>query len=117
MTKTRRVQQISGWLIVIIGLVHLTVTFIAFGRLSLSALWFAGSGFALLIIGGLNVVLSGLDDEMFGRLRTLRFLALMSDLGGVFLGLTFTGLTAGTEPQGPILTALFAVVAIAQMRR
>ena len=112
-----KVQRGAGWTIVVIAFVHLAVTFIDYDALSLAALWFVGSGFALLLIGGLNVVTAHLGDELQSRLRALRVLTLVANACGVALGGLFIALTSGTQPQGPVLVVLFGVSAICQLQR
>jgi hypothetical protein len=112
-----RAQAIAGWVIVAIAFVHFAVTFIDYDAPSLRALWFVGSGFALLLIGGLNVVTGGLTDERFVDLRDLRLLTLTSDVCGIVLGALYVLLTHGTQPQGPVLVLLFAVTAALQLKR
>jgi hypothetical protein len=114
---TRNVQRSAGWVIGLISLVHLLVTFADYDELSLRAIWFVGSGFALLLIGGLNIITAGLDDSSFSSLRALRALTLVANACGVALGSLFVILTSGRQPQGPILVLLFAIAAGAQLRR
>ena len=117
MTGARCVQRIAGWIIVAISFVHLGVTFVDYDQPSLRALWFAGSGFSLLLIGGLNVITAGLTDDEARGLKGLRVLTLVSDSCGVVLGTGFIVLTGGSQPQGPILVALFLVAGTSQLRR
>jgi hypothetical protein len=117
MTRAARVQHIAGWIIMVIGFVHLGVTFVDYDSLSMRALWFVGSGFALLLIGGLNVISATLPEQHFRELRSIRFLTLVSDACGLTLGLLFVALTSASQPQGPILVALFFIAALAQLSR
>jgi hypothetical protein len=117
MTRSQRTQSVAGRIILATSVVHLSVTFVDYDQLSLRALWFVGSGFALLLIGGLNVITSGLEKEVFEALRGLRYLTLVSDACGVALGGLFIALTGAAEPQGPVLVLLFLTAGIAQLRR
>jgi MYXO-CTERM domain-containing protein len=112
-----KVQRVCGWIIGVISVIHLIVTFVDYDELSLRAMWFVGSGFALLLIGGLNVITAGLDDAQFTALRGLRALTLLSDFCGLTLGSLFVVLTSGSQPQGHALVALFAIAGGAQLRR
>ena len=49
-------DQITGWLIVGLGLVHCCVTTVFFKHFSINALWFFGSGLALVVVGALNLL-------------------------------------------------------------
>ncbi len=100
-----------------IAFVHLAVTFIDYDRLSLQSLWFVGSGFALLLIGGLNVITARVDPAAFDQLRSLRMLTLIADGCGVSLGGLYVVLTNGSQPQGPVLVVLFLIASISQLRR
>ena len=117
MNRAQRVQRIAGWIMVVIAFIHLAVTFIDYDRLSLRALWFVGSGFALLLIGGLNVITSQLPSQPFAELKGLRSLTLVADLCGVSLGVLYVVLTSGRQPQGPVLVLLFALAGICQLQR
>lgn len=117
MARGQQVQRIAGWVIVAISFVHFAVTFVDYDALSLRAMWFVGSGFALLLIGGLNVVTSTLPPAVFAELRSLRTLTLLANGCGVALGVLYVILTRGTQPQGPVLVILFVVAAISQRRR
>lgn len=111
-----QVQRICGWIIVAVSLAHVGVTFIDYDRLSLSALWFVGSGFAVLLIGGLNVITSGFSRATVAELRSLRILTLVANSCGVSLGLLYAIVTGGSQPQGPVLVVLFVVAGAAQLR-
>lgn len=80
-------------------------------------MWFVGSGFAVLLIGGLNVVTANLEQRTFAEVRGLRTLTLIADACGLALGLIHVLLTRGKQPQGPVLVALFVVAAFGQLRR
>ncbi len=117
MNRAQQVQRTAGWIIVAIAFIHLAVTFVDYDRLSLRALWFVGSGFALVLIGGLNVITSQLPAQSFMELKGLRSLTLVADLCGVVLGVLYVVLTSGSQPQGPILVLLFALAGICQLQR
>lgn len=117
MTRAAQVQLIAGWVTVVISFVHFGVTFIDYDHLSLGALWFIGSGFALLLIGGLNVITASLSPTLFSELRGLRTLTLVADACGCTLGSVYVVLTNGTQPQGPVLVILFLTAAVSQLCR
>ena len=115
--QRRSVQRTAGFIIVAVGLIHLAVTFIDYDEVSLPALWFVGSGFSLLLIGGLNLIVSTLSTERFVELKSLRWLTVFSNLCGVTLGSLYVVLTNGSQPQGPILVLLFAIGIGSQLAR
>lgn len=115
--QTSKSQQYIGWSIVAISLVHFAVTFIDYDALSLRALWFVGSGFGLLLIGGLNVITGRLPLSQFAQMGELRALTLVADGCGVALGGLFVYMTSGSQPQGPVLVLLFGAAALIQLRR
>ncbi|MDB4917905.1 MAG: hypothetical protein JWM95_5549 [Gemmatimonadetes bacterium] len=117
MSREARLQRVAGWAIVLIAFIHLAVTFIDYDTPSLRALWFVGSGFALLLIGGLNLVSAQLNDDALRDVRGVRVLTLVADGCGIVLGLGYVWLTGGTQPQGPVLVALFFAAAGAQLAR
>lgn len=46
--------KIASWLLAILGGIHLSMTHVFYGKLSVSALWFAGTGLSLVFLGLLN---------------------------------------------------------------
>ena len=48
----------AAWLSVALGAVHVLYTFALYGRLTLGAFWFAGSGFAIMFAGFVNLLLN-----------------------------------------------------------
>jgi hypothetical protein len=62
MVKT--LHTVSSYLLVGLGVVHTALTPVFYGRLSPGAMWFAGSGLAMISVGFLNVAFGrgvGLD--------------------------------------------------------
>ena len=95
-----RLATAAGWLAVLIGLVHLAVTASAFDRPSLAALWFAGSGLAVVLIGALTLLSRGAP-------ASVRRVAVGANTAGLGLAVGFSVLTGWGEPQGPILAVVF----------
>ena len=54
----RTLHMISSVLLVALGVVHTALTPMFYGRFTLGALWFAGSGLAMIFAGLLNLTLS-----------------------------------------------------------
>lgn len=92
----------SGWLTIAIGIAHLLVGVASSSRLSQGFLWFEGSGIAVILIGGLTVLV---------RRRTadtaLYRFTLAANAVGIALGLVFCIITEWREPQGIALIVLF----------
>ena len=99
----RNVARAAGALVVLVGVVHLAVGVAQYEWPSFDALWFEGSGIALLLMGALTV-LAG-SDRAWGALRAL---ALAGNVAGLAFAVLFGVLSDWREPQGPVLIALFA---------
>ena len=89
----------SGGATVLVGMLHVALTACIYRDLSVDALWFAGSGIAVMLIGALTILAE--------YARPVRWTALAANGAGIGLGVAFTVLTRSTEPQGPVLVALF----------
>ena len=104
--------NLPGWIISILlialGAVHTALTPVFYGRFTLNALWFAGSGLAMLFVGFLNIALS----RDVGRDRLIRILCYVANLLTVFFG--FLMVTQNREPQvifGFVLIVLMTTTA------
>lgn len=106
-----RVLSVAGSLTVAVGVLHLGVAVAQYGAPSLDALWFAGSGLAVVLIG----VLSLLARAAPGHAATRRA-AVGANVAGLALAAGFGALTSWHEPQGPALVALFLVGAAGAQR-
>ncbi len=104
MTKrvVRRLLGVAGWLIVAAGVVHLGVAGAQYHALSFDALWFAGSGLAVVLIGVLTLLARSVPE-----LAGVRWAAAGANVAGLALAVAFGALTGWREPQGPVLVALF----------
>src|SRR5215208_5753329 len=102
----------TGAITVLIGVLHLIVGFRSYDRLDFDALWFAGSGLAVLLIGALTML--GCSRHAWG---SLRLTAVVANLLGLTLAVGFGALTRWREPQGPILSLLFAAGACGMLAR
>src|SRR5215212_8376786 len=104
----RTLHKISSVLLIALGAVHTALTPVFYGRFSLNALWFAGSGLAMLFVGFLNIALS----RDIGRDRLVRVLCYVANLLTVFFG--FLMVTQDREPQvilGLVLIVLMTTTA------
>ncbi len=99
---TRRLLGVAGWLTVTVGVLHLGVALVQYDTLSLDALWFAGSGLAVVLIG-MFTLLARPPLASAG----VRWAAAGANVAGLALAMAFSALTHWREPQGPVLVALF----------
>ena len=98
--------KICSWLIVALGCAHLAFTFRDYDRFSLDAMWFAGSGLALVFAGFLNVA----HLRAGGRDPAVRALTLLTD---ALCALLFVAaLSLMRQPQVFVGVALFALAAV-----
>jgi len=74
---------------------------------TLAALWFHGSGMALMLIGALTTLAA--SERAW---RTLGGVAVVANLLGLTLAVTFGDMTRWNAPQGPALIALFVAGAL-----
>ena len=102
MLKT--LHKISSALLTALGVVHTALTPVFYGRFSQGALWFAGSGLAIIFVGLLNLTL-GRDA---GRDRVVRVYCYAANLLTLFFG--FLIVILDQEPQ-----VLFGFVLIVLM--
>ena len=99
------VHKISSYLFIVLGIIHTSVTPLIIGRFSLNALWFAGSGLAMLFAGFLNIVLSrsiGQDD------RFVRILCYITNITILVFGATIIKVLR--EPQAIIGLLLIVIM-------
>jgi hypothetical protein len=100
----RLILRFSGGAALLIGVVHLLVGWGSYEQLTFDALWFGGSGLAVILIGTLSLLCS--SDRAWRALATA---ALAANLGGLALAAAFGVLSDWSQPQGPILGAIFLV--------
>jgi MFS-type transporter involved in bile tolerance (Atg22 family) len=99
---------ISSLLLTALGTVHTVLTPVFYGRFSLSALWFAGSGLTMIFLGFLNIALS----RAIGRDRLVQILCHVANLITTVFGILLV--TVDSEPQvifGLVLIVLMTVTA------
>jgi asparagine N-glycosylation enzyme membrane subunit Stt3 len=107
MTPLRRLALAAGILTALVGVVHAGVGLSQYTWPSFDALWFQGSGIALLLIGALSTLAA--SERAW---RTVGAVALTANLLGLGLGVAFGTLSRWSAPQGPLLIALFAAGAL-----
>ena len=102
----RTAYKICAWLIVALGSAHIVFTFHNYDEFSLDAMWFAGSGLALVFAGFLNVAhLRG-----GGRDPVVRALTVLT--GAACALLFVAALSLMRQPQVFVGVALFALAAV-----
>ena len=106
-----RLLAVAGWLTVAVGVLHLGVAVAQDRAPSLDALWFAGSGLAVVLIGVLSLLVGAAP----GHAATRRA-AVGANVAGLALAARFGALTTWHEPQGPALIALFLLGAAGAQR-
>lgn len=106
----RTLHKISSALLAVLGVVHTALTPVFYGRFTMGALWFAGSGLAMIFVGLLNLTLS----RDVGRDRVVRVFCYAANLLTLGFGLLFV--TLDQEPQvifGMVMIILMTVTAFA----
>lgn len=98
--------KICAWLIVALGAAHIIFTFHDYEEFSLDAMWFAGSGLALVFAGFLNVA----HVRAGGRDPVVRALTIVTDAACALL--FAAALTLMRQPQVFVGLALFALAAL-----
>ena len=100
----RLLLRTSGAAAVLIGLVHLGVGWGSHDRLTYDALWFAGSGLAVILIGALTLLCS--SERAWPALAAVGVAANGAGLG---LAIAFGVISGWTQPQGPALGTIFTL--------
>jgi hypothetical protein len=102
----RTTHEIVTGLIITLGALHVLVTFVDYDEFSLRALWFAGTGVAIILAGFLNIALS----RVAGKDRVVWLLCLCANL--IFTVMFVFALYLMQQPQVFIGVALFLVASI-----
>lgn len=102
---SRFLDRASGWMIVAFGVIHCADTFRVYRGISAAALWFFGTGLALLYAGGLNILRIRIAKP---ELRWFSFLA-----NGLLLALTV--LYAAQRPLMRTLNDPFVIAPVAAL--
>jgi hypothetical protein len=104
MLRARQTAQVAGAAALVIGALHFGVGLASYDAFSFEALWFHGSGLAILLLGAMTLLTT--SDRAW---NTLVGVACVANLCGVALAVAFGSLTGWDAPQGPVLTVVFAV--------
>jgi MFS-type transporter involved in bile tolerance (Atg22 family) len=100
----RTLHSICTYLLVALGVVHTALTPVFYGRLSPGAMWFAGSGLAMIFVGFLNVALG----RVVGRDTVVRALCYAANLLTLVFG--FLIVVVDSEPQ--VIFGMLLIVTI-----
>jgi hypothetical protein len=106
-----RALTIAGFLTIAVGAMHLGITFLAYRPVfRLTALWFAGSGVAIVLIG---VVTLFARNTPAGSIE--RWVAFGANAAGLVIATAYSVLNAWREPRGYVEIALFIIGAQAAL--
>ena len=106
-----RALTIAGFLTIAVGALHLGITFLAYKPLfKLTALWFAGSGVAIALIGVLTLFARDTPAGSFQR-----WAASFANAAGLAIALIYSALNAWREPRGYVEIVLFLVGGLAAL--
>jgi hypothetical protein len=102
----RLTLKITSGLIIALGVLHCVSTAFNYDSFSLDAMWFLGSGVAIILAGFLNIAVI----RVGGKDRVIKYMALTTDL--IFSALFSVALLSLTQPQVLVGSLLFAVAAV-----
>ena len=106
----RRALTLAGSLTIAAGAAHLVIAFIGYKPFFLHALWFAGTGVAIVLIGILTLFARGTPAGSIER-----WVAVGANAAGFIIAASYSAFTGWREPRGYAEMALFLVGAIAAM--
>lgn len=106
-----RAATIAGLLTIAAGAVHFGITFLAYRpAFRLTALWFAGSGIAIALIGVLTLFVR------YTPARSVdRYVAAIANVAGLVMSIVYEMLNDWREPRGYVQIVLFLVGAFASL--
>jgi MFS family permease len=107
----RRALTVAGFLTIAVGALHLGITFLAYKPLfRLTALWFAGSGVAIVLIGILTLFARSTPPG-----SSERWAAAGANAAGLVIAVAYSALNGWREPRGYVEIALFIVGGLAAL--
>ena len=107
-----RALTIAGFLTIAVGAAHLGITFLAYRPFfKLPALWFAGTGVAIILIGVVTLLARNAPAG-----SPERWMAAAANLAGLVIAFVYEALTAWSEPRGYVEIALFSMGVVAALR-
>jgi hypothetical protein len=103
---------LAGFLAIAAGAMHLGITFLAYRPVfKLDALWFAGSGVAIILIGILTLFAR---NAPAGSME--RWAAAAANAAGLVIAFAYSALNEWREPRGWVEIAIFSVGIVAALR-
>ena len=104
-----RALTIAGLLTIAAGAMHFGITFLAYRPVfKLNALWFAGTGIAIALIGVLTLFVRYTPAGSVDR-----WVAALANAAGLVIAIVYEMLNGWREPRGYVQIVLFLVGAIA----
>ena len=100
------IHKVTSGLIIALGVLHCVFTVLNYDSFTLDAMWFLGSGIALILAGFLNVAAI----RVGGSDQVVRFLCLTANV--IFVVLFAVALWALSQPQVFVGVGLFLVATI-----
>ena len=110
-TMWKLIHKIISGLVIGLGALHCLFTFLNYDHFTLDAMWFLGSGIAIILAGFLNVAAI----RVGGSDKVVRFLCLAANL--IFVVLFAVALWLLSQPQVFVGVGLFLVAAISDLMR
>jgi hypothetical protein len=106
-----RAATIAGLLTVAAGAIHFGITFLAYRPVfKLTALWFAGTGIAIALIGILTLFVRYTPAGSVDR-----WVAALANAAGLAIAIVYEMLNGWSEPRGYVEIVLFFVGALASL--
>jgi hypothetical protein len=106
-----RALTIAGFLTIAAGAMHLGITFLAYKPVfKLTALWFAGSGVAIMLIGVVTLLARGTPAG-----STERWIAAAANLAGLVIAVSYEMMNGWREPRGYVEIVLFLIGGLAAL--
>jgi hypothetical protein len=103
---------LAGFLAIAAGAVHFGITFLAYRPVfRLSALWFAGTGVAIMLIGVVTLLARNAPAGSMERLA-----AAAANVAGLVIAVAYSLLNEWREPRGWVEIAIFSVGIVAALR-
>ena len=107
-----RALTIAGFLTIAAGAMHLGITFLAYRPVfRLEALWFAGTGVAIMLIGAVMLLARRAPAGSLDR-----WIAAAASLAGLVIAFAYEILNDWSEPRGYVQIALFSMGLVAALR-
>ncbi|HEY0079573.1 MAG TPA: hypothetical protein VGB73_13250 [Pyrinomonadaceae bacterium] len=107
----KSLHKILAGIIIALGVLHISVTFHDYDSFSVRALWFAGTGVAIVLAGFLNIIL--LRDA--GKDRVVRLLCFITNL--IFAVMFVLALLVLAQPQVFVGAGLFIAATLLSLIR